>query len=375
MIKVFMTGDNHFGKKYDRYPEIRERLIQSRFDCLEDMVIQAEKENCDLFIITGDLFDNVSSISTETIRKVADILRKFDGRVLVLPGNHDYYSGDEKVWKDFKKVTEYEDNIHLLNEMKPMKLPIRDEAVIIYPAYCQSKHAMENNLGWIKGLKMSEDAYHLGIAHGAVEGKTPDINGEYFLMTELELNTIPVDAWLIGHTHVPFPALSENKETEGYKVFNAGTHEQTDLHNNTEGFGFILTFDRKNGKKTVSAHSYRSGRIRFYDLDITPKSGESLEDAVKDAVSDLQSESIIRIKLHGAVSETDYEDKDRICRFLLKEFLVYEVDSTDLRERITPEKIYDEFSEIGFAAALLKELLDKPKELQMAYELLKKYQN
>jgi hypothetical protein len=51
------------------------------------------------------------------------------------------------------------------------------------------------------------------------------------------------------------------------------------------------------------------------------------------------------------------------------------VDSTDLRERITPEKIYDEFSEIGFAAALLKELLDKPKELQMAYELLKKYQN
>ena len=38
MIKLFVTGDNHIGRKYDRYPEIREKLIESRFSCLQDMV-------------------------------------------------------------------------------------------------------------------------------------------------------------------------------------------------------------------------------------------------------------------------------------------------------------------------------------------------
>ena len=31
MLKIFLTGDNHFGKKYNRYPDVRERLIQSRY--------------------------------------------------------------------------------------------------------------------------------------------------------------------------------------------------------------------------------------------------------------------------------------------------------------------------------------------------------
>ena len=26
MVKIFVTGDNHIGRKYDRYPEIKEKL-------------------------------------------------------------------------------------------------------------------------------------------------------------------------------------------------------------------------------------------------------------------------------------------------------------------------------------------------------------
>ena len=44
MVKIFVTGDNHFGKKYNRYPEIRHRLTESRYGCLEQMVRRAEEE-------------------------------------------------------------------------------------------------------------------------------------------------------------------------------------------------------------------------------------------------------------------------------------------------------------------------------------------
>ena len=55
MVKLFVTGDNHIGRKYDRYPEIREKLIESRFTCLQDMVRKAEMEGCDFFVIPVDL--------------------------------------------------------------------------------------------------------------------------------------------------------------------------------------------------------------------------------------------------------------------------------------------------------------------------------
>ena len=104
MVKIFVTGDNHFGKKYDRYPEIKDRLIQSRFESFKDMVRKAEAEGCDLFIVTGDLFDNINTIKATDVKQIVDILASFSGSVIVLPGNHDYYTGDEKIWKDFEKA-------------------------------------------------------------------------------------------------------------------------------------------------------------------------------------------------------------------------------------------------------------------------------
>ena len=58
MIRIFQTGDNHIGKKYDRYPVARQRLIQSRLDGIRRMVQEANARECDFFVITGDLFDN-----------------------------------------------------------------------------------------------------------------------------------------------------------------------------------------------------------------------------------------------------------------------------------------------------------------------------
>lgn len=374
MVKLFMTGDNHFGKKYDRYPEIKELLIQTRFDCLKDMVHQAENEHCDFFVITGDLFDNISSIRRTDVNSVVDILKRFDGRVLVLPGNHDYYTGEEKIWKDFKDALQSVDNIYLLTEMRPLYYDVGDERVTVYPAPCQSKHARTNNLGWIKAEIMNEKDYNIGIAHGAIEGLTPDINGDYFHMTEKELNAIPVDAWLIGHTHIPYPALSEVKDESGYKIFNAGTHAQTDLHNNTQGYGFILTMDKKNGKKTVLARSWKSGKICFFDLNCAVKPEQSLKNALLNTMKDIPENSVIRVRISGAIPSNEYENRAAAYREILSRFLTYELDDSELSEIITPEKIKAEFAEIGFAAKLLEELLPIPKEAQMAYDLLKKYQ-
>ena len=374
MVKLFVTGDNHIGRKYDRYPEIKEKLIKSRIDCLQDMVRKAEDEGCDFFVVTGDLFDNINSIKVGDVKNVVKILSAFNGRVLVLPGNHDYFTGDDKVWRDFENALSKTDhNITILNEFREYVFTdIGDKDVVIYPAFCQSKHSVENNLGWIKNAEIeTQGRINIGIAHGALKGITPDMKEEYFLMSEEELERIPVDAWLIGHTHIAYPGdLDETKETAGYKIFNAGTHEQTDLHNNSEGDCFIIRIEKNDGKPTVYAKKYISGKIRYYDIKVQLGAGMGLKEALAKEAGGYTGDSVIRVTVSGTVPRAEYEDRKSIYEEVLGEYLTYEVNENELSEEITIDTIRREFAETSFAAQFMEQLMSDPTELQMAYKML-----
>ena len=375
MIKIFVTGDNHFGKKYDRYPEIRDRLVDNRFVCFEKMVEKAEQEGCDIFAVTGDLFDNCSSIRKSDVERVVRILAGFAGRVLVLPGNHDYYTGEEKVWKDFDDALRTcDNNIIRLDRFEPYPIEIAEETVVIYPAFCRSKHSRENNLGWIKKMSVLKSGQiNVGMAHGAIEGVTPDMQKEYFLMTEPELQAIPMDVWLVGHTHIPYPGgLSEDEEIGGYRIFNAGTHAQTDLHNNTRGYGFIISVDKQGDKAQVSAKKYQSGTIFFYDIAVRVSSaeGDSLEALLQEKLDPLEAESVVRLTVAGSVFSEDYSRRRELYKKYCDRFLSWELQDDELHEEITLDRVREEFAESSFAAKLMEALQGDQTELQMAYELL-----
>ena len=375
MIKIFVTGDNHFGKKYDRYPEIRDRLVDNRFVCFEKMVEKAEQEGCDIFAVTGDLFDNCSSIRKSDVERVVRILAGFAGRVLVLPGNHDYYTGEEKVWKDFDDALRTcDNNIIRLDRFEPYPIEIAEETVVIYPAFCRSKHSRENNLGWIKKMSVLKSGQiNVGMAHGAIEGVTPDMQKEYFLMTEPELQAIPMDVWLVGHTHMPYPGgLSEDEEIGGYRIFNAGTHAQTDLHNNTRGYGFIISVDKQGDKAQVSAKKYQSGTIFFYDIAVRVSSaeGDSLEALLQEKLDPLEAESVVRLTVAGSVFSEEYSRRRELYKKYCDRFLSWELQDDELHEEITLDRVREEFAESSFAAKLMEALQGDQTELQMAYELL-----
>lgn len=376
MIRLFVTGDVHIGKIFASYPEnIKEQLIESRFACLQRCVERAEEEQCDFFVITGDLFDRTYGIRKRDVEKVVDILSEFGGRVIVLPGNHDFYTGEEKVWKDFcDALDKTEHHVFLIKEYKRLVFDVGDEIVSFYPAFCGSKKSKENKLGWIKEQKFDDTSYHVGLAHGTLVGLSPDLKNQYFQMTQKELNDIPVDAWLIGHTHIPYPAgLSEDGDSSGYTIFNAGTPEQTDFSNNTSGVSFVVTLDHSSEKTVVNAHRYQSGDIRFYDVSLEAK--ENLRKEILALIRDLTERSVVRLTIKGTVPKEEYDRRQQIYEEVLGRFLDFKIRDAELSERITVERIRSEFAEIGFASKVLEELLSDPVEVQMAYNLLKKHQS
>ena len=383
MLRIFLTGDNHIGLKYANY-EQGDVLSKYRLDALRNMIQTANSLECDIFAITGDLFHSRRGLGKQIVTEVVNILADFEEQVIVLPGNHDYYTGhlengeSKDIWDHFETAISTKENILLLTEYRPYDLCLRDEHIVIYPAFCQTKHSSpgENNLGWIREQDIQPDqTYRIGMAHGAIEGQTIDREGSYFLMSQKELDDIPVDVWLIGHTHVPFPTLDTDTYQAGGRIFNAGTHVQTDISCNTEGNGFVIELEGGDGQKQVRAKRYISGPVRFYRTEIYIPAGESLSIALPREFEPLNNHSVEDVVLSGSVSEEDYQARQQIVDDALSRFLDTKyIDDTALTPIITEERIKREYPETSFSAQLLLKLLDNPKEAQLVYDLLKKCQ-
>ncbi len=375
MINLFVTGDIHLCRKYSS-PNIGELLYQSRFNSLQNMVQMANDEGCSFFVITGDLFDRISNISKEEIERTVKILSEFNETVLVLPGNHDYYTPSVKLWKDFSHVAASAPNIFLLNKFENYAEGL-SERIVFFPAFCDSKKSNSNRLKWIAdNPPVNDDSFNVGIVHGTLRGITPDPKGEYFPMSITELNSIPMDVWLVGHTHITYPyELSYEKPFSGYSIFNAGSHEPLDIGERTPGNAILIALDRdENGSKRVFARKIRTGQIGYQDIsyDIKPTDQRSLDAILSELTKAFEKNTVVRIRLSGMIGPNDYQNKEPIYEYALSKYLDHIVVDDDLVETITIDRIRDEYSEKSLAAHFLERLIDDPIELQLAYKLLQK---
>ena len=390
MIKIFETGDLHLGMKYQdgkKHPNGAE-LAERRYTALVDMVRKANEEDCDLFVITGDLFEsqNLKRIPAKAVARTVDILAGFSGEaVLVLPGNHDWYSTDpqheNELWDRFQSRCE-NSNVVVLTTFAPYHFEVGEESVDVYPAFCNSRTAEDNNLEWIRACEMPRDgSYRIGVAHGAVRGKTIDNEGVYFLMSEEELNAIPVDVWLLGHTHVMFPENLNKEYQIGGKIFNAGTHVQDKVGRKTEGYSIILELDKKGTEPAiVRAKRILSGNTFFRRMEIrvTPEgrtgTGSELRQSIlKETASLDRANTSLSLTISGTVTLDELNRKDAVYQECLGGFLECPHPKDDkLVKLVTEEMIDRQYTPDSFPSRLLKELLDRPGEVQMAAELIDK---
>ena len=221
--------------------EIRNRLLEERFNALERLIETANDHHADFFIISGDLFDS-TRVKTLYIERTVSILSKFSGNsVLVLPGNHDFYAGkDTEVWKRFNKASSEYSNIELLTTTSVLSFEVGGETIQFFPCPCPSKTGKDPIISWIADVEKNLSALRIGIAHGNVTGLGLDADDHYFTMTMPDLEAIGLTTWLLGHIHVPFPTTSSGSESQ---LFMAGTHTPDSMRCKHSGSAWLLDFE------------------------------------------------------------------------------------------------------------------------------------
>ena len=368
-MKIFLTSDVHLGMKFAGYPGVQERLVEARFDALKCCVDIANEEACDLFVIGGDLFDRVS-VAKKDIQRAASILTEFQGRlVAVLPGNHDYITQrPDGLWAVFKG---YADNhVLVLEEKKTYSLKPFDLDACLYAAPCDAKHSSENYIRWIKDVEKDEDVlFHIGVAHGSLEGLSPDFNKDYYPMTETELLQCNLDVWLMGHTHIPYPSKPGPKS----KIFYPGTPEPDGFDCNHEGKALVVEI---NEEKEIEPTFINTRAYRFVHEETEVSSQSDLR-RIRDKYADpTHKNTLLKLKLKGALLEEDYKELQAIQTELEKNLCFLHFDSSEVTIKITPELIEKEFTEHSFPYRLLKNLVQENdfEALQIAYELIRETQ-
>jgi exonuclease SbcD len=378
MLKILASADYHLGMKFAGYPGVQEDLAEARFLSLEHLVDRANQAECALFLVAGDLFDRASA-SAKDVERAAGLLGGFHGRlVAVLPGNHDFYSGNaSSLWSRFGDAAG--DRILLLREPRIYDLGHYDLEMLLYAGPCDSKHSKSNAISWLTGGRTQNQTkepgrgmLRIGVAHGSIEGISPDAQGVYFPMKHEELDEAPVDFWVIGHTHRQYPV-----ETREIKIDRAapppvlipGTPEPDGFDCPHNGTAWLIEAD---ANRQVHLESLCTGTYHFIRKQQTLESAPDLQRLVKELHGAEQARTLLRLTLRGRLEAEQLAELRLHLGKAEKSFFYTQIDDSGVLEKISEKNVEEEFTEGSFPYRLLKQLIaDKDFEaLQTAYTLL-----
>ncbi len=363
-LRILLTSDLHLGMRFAAYPDdLRSALSEARFACLERIVALADERRAALLVVAGDLFHSFKAARRD-VERAAGILHEFSGGLAaVLPGNHDFNAPGDELWRRFREAAG--DAVLLLDEARPYPLSGFGLDACLYPGPCLARHSATSALGWVKGRITDPPAgLHIGVAHGSLEGVSPDFDEQYYPMTRQELDSIGMDLWLLGHTHLPYPVRPGRSD----RIFIAGTPEPDDFKCRHGGSVWLLEMT---GGGHVTASLEPTGRFRFLEETAEVRSLQDLAELERGAER-LGTGTLLRQRLTGKLPRADFPELSAARKRLAGALTYLDWHDEGVEEEISEAVIDQEFAEGSFPHRLLKGLAaaGDPEALQLAYEML-----
>lgn len=197
-MRMLHTSDLHLGSGFkglgSKKGDKRRADLRKVFRRIAEL---AKEKNADLLLIVGDLFDSPYPMPS-TVEHVNEVLRGLDDvPVILVPGNHDYYSEDSVY-----STNEFPDNVTVVTsfDFDRIKLPNLIVYAAAYDRENPSRRALENFR-----LDEEEDrpvavAVHGSYTYGIDWAEDPE--GKYYPITPDDRKGLTGVHYLaLGHYH------------------------------------------------------------------------------------------------------------------------------------------------------------------------------
>lgn len=183
MIKILHSGDWHLDSPLQGRTEEQASFLRQELLKIPDKIAAlCKEENCDLVLLSGDLFDG--AYTQETYRRVHTALRQMEVPVFITPGNHDYISPDSP----YEKET-WPENVHIFKKQQVewVDLP----GLRVYGAGFQSMDCP----GLLEGFRA--EGYAVGVFHG----DPTQVSSPYNPVTKNQVLKSGLRYLALGHVH------------------------------------------------------------------------------------------------------------------------------------------------------------------------------
>lgn len=188
MIKILHSADWHLDspllfRKAEQTRYLKEAL--SRVP--EQIVALCKQEQCDLMLLSGDLFDG--AYTAGTLQLLKSTLEDAAVPVFITPGNHDFV-GTDSPW--LKEV--WPENVHIFTRPNLEAVVLEDLDCIVYGAGFVAMDAQAYLAGF---TATANQKYKLGILHG----DPTQANSPYCPITKQQVADSGLDYLALGHIH------------------------------------------------------------------------------------------------------------------------------------------------------------------------------
>lgn len=325
MIKFLHTADWQIGKQFGQFEcDDAVFLADARFTAVQRLAEIAAERSVDFVLVAGDVFD-AQGVTDKTIRKLFNCLSGFQGRWIIIPGNHD--AGlVESVWTRAARLKAISSNVHICLQPEPFTLDSLE--VMVFPAPLTQRNTYTDLTEWFVSVETHPSMYRIGMAHGSVQGILPD---------DID-STNPIAADRAQQACLDYLALGDwhgTKQIDNWTWYS-GTPETDRFKANASGQVLLVELSERGALPTVTP--LVTGQY-CWQVDNTVLQVSSDIDLLVEQLNGFTENHVVQLKLSG---QTDLMGHRRLCEAIGQaqgKVRALLVDMSTLRLEPTPEDI------------------------------------
>lgn len=192
MVRILHAADLHLDSAFRALPEAlaRQRRQESR-ELVRRLVDTANDRCVQLLLLAGDLFDS-DEIYSQTGEELARALERFDGQVVIAPGNHDYY-GPRSAYARLR----WPENVHIFTSGQLASFDFPQYHCTVYGAAFTAPAMSEDDRLFRPAPPEEADRVRIMLLHGDVGMK----ESAYRPIRTEQIAGSGMDYMALGHVH------------------------------------------------------------------------------------------------------------------------------------------------------------------------------
>ena len=186
-LRILHSADWHLDTPFGGCSEAQMRYLKGEQRKIPEKIARlCRLENCDLVLLSGDVFD--SPRSRESLELVRRALEACEVPVMISPGNHDYLCPGSP-WLEVR----WPENVHIFGE-RLSSLVLKDLDCRVYGT---GYRAMDCPALLEDFCVSGNERYHIGVIHG----DPLRLNSPYCPVTAAQVRSSGLDYLALGHIH------------------------------------------------------------------------------------------------------------------------------------------------------------------------------